>query len=89
MAGSAALVPLWHEIKGAAKYGITVGDVKLDLDGMMKQKDEAVTGLTTGIEGLLKKNKASPAWQATFSASAWPRPHACPTSLHHALQLLT
>ena len=34
-----------------------MGDIQLDLPGMMKQKDEAVKGLTSGIEGLFKKNK--------------------------------
>lgn len=38
------------------KYGIK-GKVSIDLKAMMKQKDEAVTGLTKGIEGLFKKNK--------------------------------
>ena len=51
---------LWHEIKGSEKYGIKVGDVQLDLPGMMKQKDDAVMGLTSGIEGLFKKNKVPP-----------------------------
>lgn len=35
------------------------GDVTFDWDGMMKQKESAVTGLTKGIEGLFKKNKVS------------------------------
>lgn len=39
------------------KMGIKVGKVELDLDQMMAQKDEAVTGLTQGIEYLFKKNK--------------------------------
>lgn len=40
-----------------AKHGVLVDSVKVDLPAMMKQKDEAVTGLTKGIEGLFKKNK--------------------------------
>ncbi len=39
------------------KMGIKVGKVELDLDQMMAQKDEAVKGLTSGIEYLFKKNK--------------------------------
>ncbi len=39
-----------------ADYGIKA-KVDLDLPGMMKQKDDAVKGLTQGIEGLFKKNK--------------------------------
>ena len=40
-----------------AKHGVLVDGVKVDIPAMMKQKDEAVTGLTKGIEGLFKKNK--------------------------------
>ncbi|MFO0389138.1 MAG: dihydrolipoyl dehydrogenase [Alphaproteobacteria bacterium] len=41
-----------------ADYGIKA-KVELDLAGMMKQKDDAVKGLTQGIEGLFKKNKVT------------------------------
>ncbi len=41
----------------AAEHGIKTGKVSLDLKAMMKRKDEAVEGLTKGIEGLFKKNK--------------------------------
>lgn len=34
-----------------------VGDVKLNLGGMMKQKEEAVKQLTSGIAYLFKNNK--------------------------------
>lgn len=37
--------------------GIKTGGVKLDLEQMMKQKDDAVEGLTKGVEFLMKKNK--------------------------------
>lgn len=40
-----------------SEYGVTVGDVKLDLPAMMKRKDTVVTGLTNGIAGLFRKNK--------------------------------
>ncbi|KAJ1954446.1 dihydrolipoamide dehydrogenase precursor [Dispira parvispora] len=40
-----------------AKRGIEVGEVKLNLEQMMKQKETSVTGLTKGIEFLFKKNK--------------------------------
>ncbi|MEO1039187.1 MAG: dihydrolipoyl dehydrogenase [Pseudomonadota bacterium] len=40
-----------------AEMGIEVGPVKLDLDKMMARKDEAVDGLTKGVEFLLRKNK--------------------------------
>lgn len=37
--------------------GIQTGGLSLDLDKMLAQKDEAVDGLTKGIEFLFKKNK--------------------------------
>ena len=40
-----------------AKHGVEVSDVKMNVKAMMAQKDNAVAGLTKGIEGLLKKNK--------------------------------
>ncbi|PKI83330.1 dihydrolipoyl dehydrogenase [Malassezia vespertilionis] len=43
-----------HDLK---KRGIDVEGVKLNLDVMLKAKDKAVTGLTKGVEMLLKKNK--------------------------------
>jgi dihydrolipoamide dehydrogenase len=38
------------------KHGIVVGELKLDLEQMMKRKDSVVRQLTTGIAGLFKKN---------------------------------
>ena len=49
----------FHKIKGLANKGIEVGDVKLNLDKMMKSKDKAVTVLTKGVEFLFKKNKVT------------------------------
>ncbi|OAX79661.1 dihydrolipoyl dehydrogenase [Emergomyces africanus] len=43
-----------HDTK---KRGIEVGEVKLNLEQMMKAKDSSVDSLTKGIEFLLKKNK--------------------------------
>ncbi|KAJ3084896.1 dihydrolipoamide dehydrogenase precursor [Rhizoclosmatium hyalinum] len=40
------------------KRGIEVTGLKVNLATMMKQKEKSVTGLTKGIEFLLKKNKA-------------------------------
>ncbi|MBA4150359.1 MAG: dihydrolipoyl dehydrogenase [Verrucomicrobia bacterium] len=40
-----------------AAHGIKVGDVQLDLGTMLKRKDQIVTTLTKGIDGLFKKNK--------------------------------
>tara|TARA_B100000902_G_scaffold79305_1_gene83974 strand:+ start:163 stop:1563 length:1401 start_codon:yes stop_codon:yes gene_type:complete len=49
----------FHKVKGLANKGIEVGDIKLNLDKMMKSKDKAVTILTKGVEFLLKKNKVT------------------------------
>ncbi|GLK52703.1 MAG: dihydrolipoyl dehydrogenase [Oceanicaulis sp.] len=43
--------------KEFAGLGIRTGGLELDLPQMLKQKDEAVDGLTKGIEFLMKKNK--------------------------------
>ncbi|MCB2013005.1 MAG: dihydrolipoyl dehydrogenase [Geminicoccaceae bacterium] len=49
---------LYHEARHEmAAHGISVGEVTLDLDAMMDNKDKVVEGLTKGIEGLFKKNK--------------------------------
>lgn len=48
---------LYHQILHDSKHrGIEVGDVKLNLDQLMKAKDTSVTGLTKGVEYLFKKN---------------------------------
>jgi len=38
-------------------HGIRVRGLELDLDGMLRRKDETVQGLTRGIEGLFRKHK--------------------------------
>jgi len=48
----------YHEaLHSFQEYGVKVSGVQLDLDQMMKQKQQAVKGLTQGIEFLFKKNK--------------------------------
>jgi dihydrolipoamide dehydrogenase len=42
-----------------ASMGIKVGKPELDLPTMMKQKADAVSGLTKGVEFLMKKNKVT------------------------------
>ena len=49
----------FHKAKNFEKIGIEVGEVKLNLDKMMKNKENAVTVLTKGIEFLFKKNKVT------------------------------
>lgn len=45
--------------KNFKSMGIEVGSLKLNLAQMMAQKDDAVSGLTKGVAGLMKKNKAT------------------------------
>jgi dihydrolipoamide dehydrogenase len=49
----------FHKAKNFSKIGIEVGEVKLNLDKMMQNKNDAVTVLTKGIEFLFKKNKVT------------------------------
>jgi dihydrolipoamide dehydrogenase len=49
----------FHKAKNFEKIGIEVGQVKLNLDKMMKNKEKAVEILTKGIEFLFKKNKVT------------------------------
>lgn len=45
-----------HALHGFKEHGITVGDISVDITKMMENKAKAVSGLTGGIEYLLKKN---------------------------------
>ena len=47
----------YHKAQNFSKLGIEVGEVKLNHEKMMKNKDKAVTVLTKGVEFLFKKNK--------------------------------
>ena len=49
----------FHRAKNLSSLGIETGDVKLNLQKMMKNKDKAVTVLTKGVEFLFKKNKVT------------------------------
>jgi len=49
----------FHNAQSLSNKGIEIGEVKLNLSKMMKNKDKAVTILTKGVEFLLKKNKVS------------------------------
>ena len=49
----------YHKAQNFSKLGIEVGEVKLNLKKMMKNKDKAVTILTKGVEFLFKKNKVT------------------------------
>ena len=49
----------FNKAKNFSNLGIEVGQVKLNLEKIMKNKDKAVDTLTKGIEFLFKKNKVS------------------------------
>ena len=49
----------YHKAQNFSKLGIEVGEVKLNLQKMMQNKDKAVTVLTKGVEFLFKKNKVT------------------------------
>ena len=49
----------FHKVQNLSNKGIEVGEVKRNLEKMMKSKDKAVTILTKGVEFLLKKNKVT------------------------------
>jgi len=49
----------FHKAKNFEKLGIETGEIRLNLEKMMKSKDKAVTVLTKGVEFLLKKNKVT------------------------------
>jgi len=49
----------FHKAQHLSSKGIEIGNLKLNLSKMMKNKDKAVTILTKGVEFLLKKNKVT------------------------------
>ncbi len=49
----------FHKVKNLSSKGIDIGDVRLNLSKMMKNKDKAVSILTKGVEFLLKKNNVT------------------------------
>ncbi len=49
----------YHKAKNLSKLGIEVGEVKLNIEKMMKNKEKTVTVLTKGVEFLFKKNKVT------------------------------
>jgi len=49
----------FHKAKNLSNKGIEIGEVKLNLSKMMKNKEKAVTVLTKGVEFLFKKNKVA------------------------------
>ena len=60
---SKALLQSSHHFETAnhefANHGIKVGKIEMDVAAMLARKNKVVSGLTKGIEGLLKKNKVA------------------------------
>ena len=51
---------LYHQtLHGLAVHGVKTAGVTLDLPAMMARKTKVVTGLTSGVAGLFKKNKVT------------------------------
>src|SRR5574341_2033617 len=50
---------LFEQVKDAGRSGVEVEGVKLNLDGVMKHKEEVVKRNYMGVEALLKKNKVT------------------------------
>ncbi|MDR0952424.1 MAG: dihydrolipoyl dehydrogenase [Oscillospiraceae bacterium] len=48
---------LYRELREAEKFGISAAEVTLDTERLYARKDEVVSQLRAGIEGLLKANK--------------------------------
>ena len=49
----------FYKAKNFSNLGIETGQLKLNIEKMMKNKDKAVTVLTKGVEFLFKKNKVT------------------------------
>ena len=60
--------------------GVKISSVKLDLDAMMESKDNIVSGLTSGIAHLFKKNKITRLTGSATSTSVPSRDHTVPIS---------
>ena len=48
---------MYDEVRNAGKFGIKVGDVSLDWDAVVANKDRVVKKMTGGVSFLMKKNK--------------------------------
>ncbi len=46
-----------HQVKRAADFGITTGPISFHYDQMKKRKDQVISKIRTGLEGLIKSNK--------------------------------
>nr|WP_066640136.1 FAD-dependent oxidoreductase [Desulfolucanica intricata] len=51
-----------HIVRRAAEFGITCGDVAVDVNKLFKRKDQVVAQLVQGIQFLLKKRLVNRLW---------------------------
>jgi dihydrolipoamide dehydrogenase len=50
---------LLHDAKNGEEYGVKVGDVEFDYPQAAKRREQVVTQLRRGVQGLMKKNKVT------------------------------
>jgi dihydrolipoamide dehydrogenase len=50
---------LLHDAKNGEEYGVKVGEVKFDYPQAAKRREQVVTQLRRGVQGLMKKNKVA------------------------------
>ncbi len=50
---------IMHEAKTGADFGVNIGDVELDYPQVAKRREQVVTQLRKGVQGLMKKNKVT------------------------------
>jgi dihydrolipoamide dehydrogenase len=48
-----------HDAKNGEEYGVKVGEVKFDYPQAAKRREQVVTQLRRGVQGLMKKNKVA------------------------------
>jgi len=50
---------LLHDARAGEEYGVKVGDLELDYPQAAKRREQVVTQLRRGVQGLMKKNKVT------------------------------
>jgi len=50
---------LLHDVRNGEEYGVKVGDLEFDYPQAAKRREQVVTQLRRGVQGLMKKNKVT------------------------------
>ena len=50
---------IMHEAKTGADFGVNIGDIELDYPQVARRREQVVTQLRRGVQGLMKKNKVT------------------------------